>query len=356
MSLPTSHVDVLERTRVLRGFSRAQLRELLASQPVLTFRRDEVVFEENSYGRELYVVLEGAVAVKVDLARLGTIERGSIEPRVIRTLGPGESFGEMALIGERGREAAIVAIEDRTKLLKLEPQSLYDVPQAQQIFANIALDLSDKLQSGNTRLIESILSTYYLTALVEELASGAFECSPIIPLQKPIIIQNEESFILSGPGHLLPKLAQKEAIELSFFASPSTLQQLAGPGSPSGVVVFNALFSILGTGAIPDRIVEEAAFRYEPGPHAHQRTGKLVITRTNGGTLRHCAIEWQLKGAHYCNATKTASAFLFLYIYDDDALSTRRLTDEIIANIAMPVQNPLPQGCRKRSGARSTPG
>jgi len=83
-----------------------------------------VVFEENSYGRELYVVLEGAVAVKVDLARLGTIERGSIEPRVIRTLGPGESFGEMALIGERGREAAIVAIEDRTKLLKLEPQSL----------------------------------------------------------------------------------------------------------------------------------------------------------------------------------------------------------------------------------------
>jgi CRP-like cAMP-binding protein len=347
LTLPTSHIDVLERTRVLRGFSRAQLRELLASQPVLTFQRDEVVFEENSYGRELYIVLEGAVAVKVDLARLGTIERGSIEPRVIHTLGPGESFGEMALIGERGREAAIVAIEDRTKLLKLEPQSLYDVPQAQQIFANIALDLSDKLQSGNTRLIESILSTYYLTALVEELASGAFECSPITPLQKPIIIQNEESFILSGPGHLLPKLAQKEAIELSFFASPATLQQLAGPGSPSGVVVFNALFSILGTGAIPNRIVEEAAFRYEPGPDAHRRTGKLVITRTNGGTLRHCAIEWQLKGAHYCNATKTASAFLFLYIYDDDALSTRRLTDEIIANIAMPVQKSIAAGLSK---------
>ena len=232
----------------------------------MTFRRDEVVFEENSYGRELYVVLEGAVAVKVDPARLGTIERGSIEPRVIHTLGPGKSFGEMALIAERGREAAIVAIEDGTKLLKLEPQSLYDVPQAQQILANIALDLSDKLQGVNTRLIESILSTYYLTALVEELASGAYECSPIIPLQKPIIMKNAESFILSGPGHLLPRLAQKEAIEVLFFASPTTLQQLAGPGSPSGVVVFNALFSILGTGAIPDRVVEEAAFRYEPGP------------------------------------------------------------------------------------------
>ena len=207
---------------------------------------------------------------------------------------------------------------------------------------NRSLPISRSISRTNYKaaipgLSNLILSTYYLTALVEELASGAFECSPIIPLQKPIIIQNEESFILSGPGHLLPKLAQKEAIELSFFASPSTLQQLAGPGSPSGVVVFNALFSILGTGAIPDRIVEEAAFRYEPGPHAHRRTGKLVITRTNGGTLRHCAIEWQLKGAHYCNATKTASAFLFLYIYDDDALSTWRLTDEIIANIAMPV-------------------
>jgi CRP-like cAMP-binding protein len=345
------HMDVIERTWVLQGFSPAQLRELLASSPVLTFRRNDVVFEENSYGRELYVVLEGAVAVKVDPARLGTIERGSIEPRVIRTLGPGESFGEMALIGERGREAAIVAVQDRTKLLKLELQSLYDVPRAQQLLANIAFDLSDKLQAGNSRLIESILSTYYLTALVEELASGAYECSPIIPLQKPIIIKNAESFILSGPGHLLPTLPQKEAIELSIFASPTILQQLAGPGSPSGMVVFNALFAILRTGAIPDRIVEEAAFRYEPGPHAHQRTGKLVITRINGGTLRRCAIEWQLKGAHYCNATKTASAFLFLYIYDDDTLSTWKLTDEIIANIAMPVQKSIAAGLSKEERA-----
>jgi hypothetical protein len=46
-------------------------------------------------------------------------------------------------------------------------------------------------------------SIYYLTALVEELASGAYECSPIIPLQKPIIMKNAESFTLSGPGHLL---------------------------------------------------------------------------------------------------------------------------------------------------------
>ena len=347
MSPQTSHIDVLGRTRILQGFSPAQLRDLLASHPVLTFRRDEVVFEENSYGRELYVVLEGAVAVKVDPARLGTIERGSIEPRVIHTLGPGESFGEMALMAERGREAAIVAIEDGTKLLKLEPQILYDVPQAQQILANIALDLSDKLQGVNTRLIESIMSTYYLTALVEELASGAYECSPIIPFQKPIVVKNAESFILSGPGHLLPRLAQKEAIEVLFFASPNTLRQLAGPGSPSGLVVFNALFSILGTGAIPDRVVEEAAFRYEPGPHAHQRTGKLIITRTNDGTLRHYAVEWQLKGARYCQATKTASAFLFLYIWDDEATSTCRLTDEIIANIAMPVQKSIAGGLSK---------
>ena len=71
MSPQTSHIDVLERTRVLQGFSPAQLRDLLASHPVLTFRRDEVVFEENSYGRELYVVLEGAVAVFARLNDLG---------------------------------------------------------------------------------------------------------------------------------------------------------------------------------------------------------------------------------------------------------------------------------------------
>ena len=171
-------------------------------------------------------------------------------------------------------------------------------------------------------------------------------------------MKNAESFILSGPGHLLARLAQKEAIEVLFLQSPTTLQQLAGPGSPfrSGGVQRTVLLhswygsdsgSSCGRGRIPLR----AGAARAPAP-----AGKLIITKTNDGTLRHYAIEWQLKGARYCNATKTASAFLFLYICDDDAISTWRLTDEIIANIAMPVQEIYCRRVVERvSAPRSTP-
>src|SRR5688500_3015122 len=142
-----TYIDVLKQTSIFQGLSTEQLAALLATTPLVTYQRNQVVFEEHSHGRELYVVLEGEVAVKVDPAKLGTIERGSIDLRIIRTMGPGESFGEIALVGKHPREAAIVATQDDTKLMVISPQLFDNVLQAQMILSNITRDLSDKLRS-----------------------------------------------------------------------------------------------------------------------------------------------------------------------------------------------------------------
>lgn len=343
-----SHLDALTRAPILQGLSTAQLAALLDTNQVLTFRRDQIVFEEHSRGRDLYIVLRGAVAIKVDPAKRGVIERGSIELRVLRTLIPGESFGEMAFVGEHPREATIVAVEDDTTLLALSPDMLDDGPQARLILGNIARDLSDKLRGSNARFIAHVLSSYYLTALVEELGADAYDCTPIIPLQKLVVIRDVESFILSGPGRLLPHVPEKEAIELSIFSEPAILRRLAGLGTPSGAVIFNALFSILRSGRISERI-DQAHWRYAVAPDAERRTGALVVDKAIEGQAhaRPYTLEWQLKGARYHEGTRTSSAHLFLYVHDDEALSTRHQAQQMIATIAMPVQASIAAGLPK---------
>ena len=76
-----------------------------------TFQPGELIVEENHTGNGMYVVLSGSVEVVRGLAG----ER----PQRITVLGPGEVFGEMALLGDWKRTASVRAIEE-TECLGLD--------------------------------------------------------------------------------------------------------------------------------------------------------------------------------------------------------------------------------------------
>jgi NADH dehydrogenase len=61
----------------------------------------ETVFTEGDAGDSLFMILSGRVEV---------LKRFGAEPRVVRTLGPGEYFGEMALLGRHPRSATARAL------------------------------------------------------------------------------------------------------------------------------------------------------------------------------------------------------------------------------------------------------
>jgi signal-transduction protein with cAMP-binding, CBS, and nucleotidyltransferase domain len=82
-----SYVEILKRAQILQGLSAEQLEGVLAANQIATFQHNEAVFEEDSCGREMYIVLEGEVAVEVDPAKLGTVEKGSTEKQIIRKFG-----------------------------------------------------------------------------------------------------------------------------------------------------------------------------------------------------------------------------------------------------------------------------
>lgn len=70
----------------------------------------EVIFEEGSTGRELFVVLEG----KVDIVKT----TGASETTIV-SLGKGEFFGEMAVIDGSARSATAIAAVAGTRVMRI---------------------------------------------------------------------------------------------------------------------------------------------------------------------------------------------------------------------------------------------
>ena len=101
----------------------------------------EVVFEEGSTGRELFVVLDG----KIDIVRSSGADRA-----VLVTLGKGEFFGEMAVIDGSARSATAIAAVSGTRVMRINHARFVYLVSQQPAFALMIMDaLSKRLRASN---------------------------------------------------------------------------------------------------------------------------------------------------------------------------------------------------------------
>src|SRR5436309_12059347 len=102
---------------------------------------DDVIFEEGSTGRELFVVLDG----RVDIAKLNGGSRV-----VIVSLGKGEFFGEMAVIDGSSRSASAIAAAPNTRVMRINHARFVYLVSQQPAFALMIMDaLSKRLRASN---------------------------------------------------------------------------------------------------------------------------------------------------------------------------------------------------------------
>jgi CRP/FNR family transcriptional regulator, cyclic AMP receptor protein len=101
----------------------------------------DVIFEEGSSGRELYVVLEG----KIDIVKITGAGK-----TLIVTLGKGEFFGEMAVIDGSSRSATAIAAAPKTKVMRINHARFVYLVSQQPAFALMIMDaLSKRLRASN---------------------------------------------------------------------------------------------------------------------------------------------------------------------------------------------------------------
>ena len=103
----------------------------------------DVIFEEGSSGRELFVVLEG----QIEIAKITGAGK-----TVIVTLGKGEFFGEMAVIDGSSRSATAIAAAPKTRVMRINHARFVYLVSQQPAFALMIMDaLSKRLRLSNER-------------------------------------------------------------------------------------------------------------------------------------------------------------------------------------------------------------
>ena len=92
-------IDVLRTVSLFEGLDEDELSRLADRFQERTVPEGDVVVEEGSTGTSFFVIAEGAATISVG---------GDMKA----TVGPGDSFGEMAVIDEDVRSASVVAATD----------------------------------------------------------------------------------------------------------------------------------------------------------------------------------------------------------------------------------------------------
>jgi CRP/FNR family cyclic AMP-dependent transcriptional regulator len=108
---PERKRELLARVPMFTGFGARELDALVPAARAVTVAARQELFHKGDAGSQLYVVIDGR------LKALTTSPEG--DDVVFNVMGPGEVFGEVALLSESPRSATVRAI-DRCELLVLD--------------------------------------------------------------------------------------------------------------------------------------------------------------------------------------------------------------------------------------------
>lgn len=113
------------------------------------FKKGTVLFREGEPGREMYVLQSGRVAIS---KKIRDVEK------VLAILGPGEFFGEMAIISNTPRNAS-ASVEDDARLLVIDPKTFEAMIRGNaEIAVRMIKKLAERLSEADAQ-IETLLLT-----------------------------------------------------------------------------------------------------------------------------------------------------------------------------------------------------
>ncbi len=169
--------------RLLADVPAEEVRQTLQIARRRHFARKEVVFHRDDPGDSLHLISKGRFAINV-ITPLG-------ETATIAVRGPGESFGEMALVSHERRSATVAALEDA------ETFALYrdDFERLRRRYASVDAVLfaflAGEIRAQNERLLEALyvpVERRVLRRLVELTALyPAKDGQTLIPLTQELI-------------------------------------------------------------------------------------------------------------------------------------------------------------------------
>jgi CRP/FNR family cyclic AMP-dependent transcriptional regulator len=152
--------DLLRESDIFDQVTAAQLEMVANICSEEHYSAGQVIFEESTGGKELYVIARGEVEILVG----PTSEPSGNEGQRIVLLRPGQSFGEIALIDEGLRSATARARQKDTRLIVI-PRGRFLMlcemypPLGYRLMSNLAVDLATKMRNADMKIRDRLLYT-----------------------------------------------------------------------------------------------------------------------------------------------------------------------------------------------------
>src|SRR5690349_15432375 len=180
--------------RAFPGIKPDEIEELISNSQVRSYVPGAVLCRENETEDRFYMILEGEVEVSKSI--------NNTESRLLKTLAPGDFFGEMALIHNAPRAATVTA---KTELTTLElDKSAFDrvLQKSTSIAMAMVSEISNRLRQNDQLAVDDLrmraseLAEAYQKLAEQELARREFLTNIAHELRSPLMVASGNLQIL----------------------------------------------------------------------------------------------------------------------------------------------------------------
>jgi signal transduction histidine kinase len=190
MASPTDSTPIPSQVipRAFPGIKPDEVEELIRSGQINQYSTDKVLCHENALEDTFYLILNGQVQV--------TKVINNIQDRLLKTLGPGDFFGEMALIHNAPRAATVKSV---TPLVVLEiNKEAFDrvLKHSSSVALALVKEISRRLRENDEMAIEDLrlrareLAEAYQKLAEQDLARRDFLTNIAHQLRTPLMAAN----------------------------------------------------------------------------------------------------------------------------------------------------------------------
>ena len=164
----------LEASKLFCQLSPPELSALRHIARELQFSAGQEIFKEGDPGDGVYVVREGAVEIS-------GLMKGNVR-RVFTQVGPGDMFGEMAVIEDKPRSAGAIAKADVSVYFIPRTEMLELIQRSPALALALLREISNRLREFNQHYLREVLQAERLAIL------GRFARSIVHDLKNPLNI------------------------------------------------------------------------------------------------------------------------------------------------------------------------